>query len=439
MPAPGSLTSLLDLRTHQEREFERIRARHLEGAPSPFIVTSLTDLVDEIVEYAAALAFGPDASEAGTVPWAVVALGGYGRRELNPFSDVDVMFLVEPGAREQVQAPSAQLFQMLWDLRYQLGHSLRTVDDCLELAKNDLTAQTALMEARLLLGSRPLFDQCRRRLTAAFRAKAFLRAKREERKLAFERYGDTTSLLEPNVKRSPGGLRDLHAVKWVGLALHQTADWQALAAGGQLTASEADLLQRHQAMLWQIRNDLHFHAGRATDVLSFDEQQRLAEAFGYRGERHLLPVEQFMQFYYRMTGEVRAICDRVYERAAPRRREARWVDWFLTRRLGHFLLTDQTIAIRPESRQLASETPALVMKLYALAHQHNVDPADESSRIAAAAAEQFPSSAWHTTEIGRHFLAILKAPGRSASGGGAIARTLRSMHKVRLLGRLLPA
>lgn len=431
MPIAGSLP---DLQAHQRQEFARIKARHLEGAPSPLIVAALTDLVDEIVTNAATMVFGEEAPAAG-MPWAIVALGGYGRRELNPYSDVDVMVLVEPDGREQIGPRSSQLFQLLWDLRYQLGHSLRTIDDCLELAKQELAAQTALMEARCLLGNPALFEQCRRRLAVSFRLKPFLRAKREEREREFEQYGATTALLEPNVKRSPGGLRDLHAVKWMGLALYQTADWQAMTTGGYLTAPEADLLQRHQAMLWQIRNDLHFQAGRSSDVLAFDEQQRLAGVFGYQGDHHLLPVEQFMQFYYRMTGEVHDLCNRVWERVAPRRRADRLVDRLLTRRVGHFLLTDRTIAVRSGSHQEVAATPPLVMELFALAHRRGVTLTDETRRIASSAVEQFPSGEWQTPEIGRRFLSMLGAPGRT----GAIAATLRLMHQVRLLGRLLPA
>ncbi len=435
MPIVGSLP---DLQSYQQQEFARIKARHLEGAPSPLIVGALTDLVDEIITRATSIVFGdmtPDPAETTRLPWAVVALGGYGRRELNPYSDVDVMFLFEPGSRDAVGAHSARFFQLLWDLRYQLGHSLRTIDDCVELAKTDLTAQTALMEARYLLGNRPLFDRCSNRLRAAFRLKPFLRAKRDEREGEFERQGATTSLLEPNVKRSPGGLRDLHGIKWIALALHGSTDWRALTSNESLTAPEADLLQRHQTILWQIRNDLHFHAGRASDVLSFDEQQRLAAAFGYHGEPHLLPVEQFMQFYYRMAGEVHELCDRVYARVAPRRRDDRLVDRLLARRVGHFLLTDQTISIRSGSHRAVAETPELVMELFALAHQRGVRPSDEARRIAASAVEQFPSHEWQTAPIGRHFLSILGAPGRH----GAIAATLRLMHQAKLLGRLLPA
>jgi len=428
------------LLAYRNEQFRQIQSRHQEGAPSPQIVSALVVLVDEIIKRAAAVTLMEASSErahgspapAGDLPWAVVALGGYGRRELNPYSDVDIMLLVRPDGRVQAAERSTRFFQLLWDLKYQLGHSLRTIDDCVALAKEDLTARTALMESRYLLGSRTLFETCRRRLAAGFRPRAFVEAKREERRRDAERYGSTSFLLEPNVKRSPGGLRDLHAIKWIAMALTRRIDWHDLATAQYLTTTECDLLQRHQAILWQIRNDMHFHAGRASDVLNFDEQQRLAEAFGYQSERHLLPVEQFMQCYYRVTAEVQELCDRLFERVIPEPWRHRIAARLLARTVGRFILTDQTIALRPGVYGEVATSPALVMELFELSHQYGLRLTDEARQAAIAAVEQFPPPTWHTPDIGGRLLSMLGAPGH-------LADTLRSMHRIRLLGRLLPA
>ena len=429
------LDALSDLRAYRDEQFSQIRSRHQEGTSSPQIVSALVMLVDEIIEKAAAVTLldSPSApSRSDDLPWAVVALGGYGRRELNPYSDVDVMLLVRHEGRERTAADSVRLFQLLWDLKYQLGHSLRTIDDCVALAKQDLTARTALMESRYLLGSRPLFEACHRRLAAGFRPRSFVEAKREERRRDAERYGSTTFLLEPNVKRSPGGLRDLHAIKWIAMAMTRRIDWHALAQAQYLTTPECDLLQRHQTFLWDIRNDMHFHAGRASDVLSFNEQQRLAEVFGYQSERHLLPVEQFMQCYYRVTAEVQELCDRVFERVIPEPLHHRIATRLLARTVGRFILTDQTISLRPGAGEDVATSPALVMELFELSHQYGLKLTDEARQAAVSAVEQFPPPMWHTPDIGARLLSMLAAPGR-------LAETLRNMHRIRLLGRLLPA
>lgn len=436
---------LPQLLAYRDEQFRQIRSRHQEGTPSSQIVSALVVLVDEIIEQAAAVTLMETSSieilsgradgapiRDNKLPWAVVALGGYGRRELNPYSDVDIMLLVRSDERAHVAERSTRLFQLLWDLKYQLGHSLRSIDDCVALAKEDLTARTALMESRYLLGSRDMFETCQRRLAAGFRPKAFVKAKQDERRRDAERYGSTTFLLEPNVKRSPGGLRDLHAVKWIAMALTRRLDWHALANSHHLTATECDLLQRHQAILWQIRNDMHFHAGRASDVLNFEEQQRLANVLGYQAEHHLLPVEQFMQCYYRVTADVQEICDRLFERAIPEPWPHRVAARLLARTVGRFVLTDQTIALRPGVYGEVAISPALVMELFDLSHQYGLRLTDEARQAAVAAVEQFPPSAWQTPEIGGRFLSVLGAPGR-------LADTLRNMHRTRLLGRLLPA
>jgi [protein-PII] uridylyltransferase len=425
---------LSELLAYRDEQFGRIRSRHQEGAPSPQIVSALVVLVDEIIARTAeaTLEEAPGSTSSPAPPWAVVALGGYGRRELNPYSDVDVMLLVRPDARARMAEQSPRFFQLLWDLKYQLGHSLRTIDDCVTLARQDVTARTALMEARFLLGNRELFEMGRRRLAAGFRPKTFVEAKRQERQREAERYGSTTFLLEPNVKRSPGGLRDLHAIKWIALAFTRSADWDGLIAGGYLTTTECDLLQRHQAILWQIRNDMHFHAGRASDVINFEEQKRMAEAFGYRAEHHLLPVEQFMQCYYRVTADIHDICDRLFDRVTPDRPHMRLAARFLARKVGRFVLTDRTIALQPGAAEAVATSPALVMELFALAHEHGLQPTDEARQAAAVAVGQFPPPAWRTPEIAGRFLSVLASPGR-------LAATLRILHRSRVLGRLLPA
>ncbi len=438
MNRPVSTTDLLpELHAYRGEQFRQIQSRHQEGAPSPQIVAALVVLVDQIIARAAevtleAAPISTAASAGSGPPWALVALGGYGRRELNPYSDIDLMLLVRPEARERVAEHSKGLFQLLWDLKYQLGHSLRTIDDCVALAKQDLSARTALMESRYLLGNQDLFDACRQRLASGIRPRAFVEAKRQERQHEAERYGSTSFLLEPNVKRSPGGLRDLHAIKWIALALTRSADWRGLTTGAYLTTTECDLLQRHQAILWQIRNDMHFHAGRASDVLNFEEQQRMAEAFGYRAESHLLPVEQFMQCYYRVTADIQELCDRLFDRATPERPHVRLAARLLARKVNRFVLTDRTIALQPGAYEEVATSPALVMELFDLAHRHGLRLTDEARQAAAVAVEQFPPSAWQTPEIGNRFLSVLASPGR-------LADTLRNMHRSRLLGRLLPA
>jgi [protein-PII] uridylyltransferase len=230
---------------------------------------------------------------------ALVAVGGYGRGELYPHSDVDVLILL-PGL---IAPPDEQAIERfvgaLWDAGVELGHSVRSVEECSEQAAADITVQTALLEARFLVGSRALFDRFRATLRGASDPQAFFKAKRLEQEQRHEKFQDSPYSLEPNLKEAPGGLRDLQVVLWVSRASGLGADWRALAARGLVTRQEALQLRRHADLLARIRIRLHLLAGRREDRLLFDYQTALAAAFGVAPTGTKRASESFMQRYFR--------------------------------------------------------------------------------------------------------------------------------------------
>ncbi|HET9041995.1 MAG TPA: [protein-PII] uridylyltransferase [Burkholderiales bacterium] len=230
---------------------------------------------------------------------ALVAVGGYGRGELYPRSDVDILVLL-PGPIAAADEQAIERFVgHLWDVGIELGHSVRTVDQCVEEAAKDITVQTALLEARFLGGSRAAFDAFRTVLRSGFEPEAFFKAKRLEQEQRHEKYQDSPYSLEPNLKEAPGGLRDLHVILWVSRASGLGADWRDLAARGLVTRQEALELRRHAALLAQIRIRLHLLAGRREDRILFDYQSALAESFRIAATGAKRPSELFMQRYYR--------------------------------------------------------------------------------------------------------------------------------------------
>jgi [protein-PII] uridylyltransferase len=230
---------------------------------------------------------------------ALVAVGGYGRGELYPRSDVDVLILL-PGPLAAADEQGIERFVgHLWDVGIELGHSVRTVDQCVEEAAKDITVQTALFEARFLGGSRALFNAFRTVLRSGFDPQAFFKAKRLEQEQRHEKYQDSPYSLEPNLKEAPGGLRDLHVILWVSRASGLGTDWRALAARGLVTRQEAFQLRRHADLLAQIRIRLHLLAGRREDRILFDYQSALAAAFRVAATGTKRPSELFMQRYYR--------------------------------------------------------------------------------------------------------------------------------------------
>jgi [protein-PII] uridylyltransferase len=235
---------------------------------------------------------------------ALVAVGGYGRGELYPRSDVDVLVLLPHALAPAAAARVEQFIGRLWDVGLELGHSVRTVDECRDEAAKDVTVQTSLLEARLIAGSRTAFGQLYDRLHRGFDAPAFFKAKRLEQEQRHAKFQDSPYSLEPNLKEAPGGLRDLQGVLWVSRASGLGRDFRALAARGLVTRAEALQLRRHADWLARVRIRLHFLAGRREDRLLFDYQDALARAFGFAATPTKRASEAFMQRYFRTVKSV---------------------------------------------------------------------------------------------------------------------------------------
>ncbi len=232
---------------------------------------------------------------------ALLAVGGYGRGELFPHSDVDVLVLLPAANPKTAETPLAAIEAFItscWDTGLEIGSSVRTVAECAVMAQSDVTVQTALLESRYLCGSRRVFNHFRRVNAQVMDPKAFLRAKTLEMRQRHQKYEDTPYSLEPNCKESPGGLRDLQVVIWVARAAGLGKNWAALAANGLITPFEVKQLQRNEGLLKLIRARLHTIAGRREDRLVFDLQTAVAESFGYRSTAVQRASEKLMRRYY---------------------------------------------------------------------------------------------------------------------------------------------
>jgi [protein-PII] uridylyltransferase len=228
----------------------------------------------------------------------LVAVGGYGRGELFPHSDVDVLILLDATPDGALQAKLEELVQLLWDIGLEIGHSIRTVDECLTESAADITVQTSLLEARLVAGNRKLFRFLQDRHKAAVNPQAFFQAKTLEMRQRHAKYEDTPYSLEPNCKESPGGLRDLQVILWVAKAAGLGDSWRKLAERGLITPTEARQLMQKERAFKDIRIRLHIHTGRREDRLVFDVQTPIAETFGYKTSETRRASEHLMQHYY---------------------------------------------------------------------------------------------------------------------------------------------
>lgn len=277
-----------------------LMGRFREGTPARVLVPRRAWLMDQLLARAWTRIMDGDAG------MALVAVGGYGRGELHPGSDIDVMILLDMPCEGQRAKHVEQFLTFLWDIGLEVGHSVRTVDECVSEAGNDITIATNLMESRLLAGPDPLYQRMLDSTGpgSVWPSRRFFEAKLDEQIARHEKYHDTAYNLEPNLKESPGGLRDIHMVGWVAKrhfgaeTLHDLVDQQFL------TEDEYGELIAGQNFLWDIRFALHTLTGRREDRLVFDHQTTLAKQFGYADQPHTLAVEQLMQRYYRTVMEL---------------------------------------------------------------------------------------------------------------------------------------
>nr|WP_245883833.1 [protein-PII] uridylyltransferase [Hasllibacter halocynthiae] len=286
-------------------------AARLAGAPcdSRPVIEGQAALTDVVVRaaFAHALALHPNGVPSEGERLTILAVGGYGRGEMAPFSDVDLLFLVPWKVTGWQERVIETVLYLLWDLKLKVGHATRTVADCLRLGREDFTIRTSLLEQRAVAGDAALADELGLRLRRDLFSgseKAFVDAKLAERALRLERQGNQRYRVEPNVKEGKGGLRDLQSLYWMAKYVHDAPDGDALVARGAFRPSEQLLFERAHAFLWAVRCHMHLAAGRAAETLTFDLQIEVAERMGYEDRPGRRGVERLMQDFFRHATDV---------------------------------------------------------------------------------------------------------------------------------------
>ncbi len=273
-----------------QRGRAELRRSYLDTGNGPPLLHGHSRLVDGLLESVWRQAALPASI-------ALVAVGGYGRKQLYPGSDIDLLILLPAALDDALGQKLEQLVGLLWDIGLEVGHSVRTLDECLDEAK-DITVQTNLLEARFLAGNRQLSQNLADTVRKNLNVRAFFEAKLLEQQQRHARFHDTAYNLEPNLKESPGGLRDLQTVLWVSRSVGLGNSWQQLAAASVVTAQEARQIRRHELFVENLRIRLHYLAKRREDRLLFDYQSPLAEQYGFADNAQRRASEQLMQRYY---------------------------------------------------------------------------------------------------------------------------------------------
>jgi len=430
--------SLIDsLRRLLKLETERLRMRQALGLGGTEIAAARSDLMDHVVRRAckeAAEAADRDAQRE-LLQCAVVALGGYGRRELCPFSDVDLLFLHSGSASKTVASFVERTLITLWDAGLTVGHSFRSARECVSVARDDLHSRTALAEARLVTGNEGLFEGLQLRLDVSLRGsrsaqEAFLAQMRTEWTERMARFGEAVCVLEPQVKEGPGGLRDLHAVLWVAHARYGTRGLLALETTGLLEPADYAAVRPAYDFLLRVRNEAHFTTGRKTDLLALDIQGELAERLGYRARGGLLASELLMRDYYRRAFRLHEICRSFVEahlEAKPRRR------FFAALRLRPaskrgFDVKDGALHLRAGG---SLRSGGAVLEVVERAQAEGVPLSRELKKTLREKAVLVGGRFRRSPEAGESLL-------RLAEHRGRVGPALRAMHETGVLGRLVP-
>jgi [protein-PII] uridylyltransferase len=355
---------------------------------------------------------------------ALLAVGGYGRAELNPHSDIDIMFLCRD-ERERERAPD--MLYALWDAGLDIGYSVRTVPECAELGKKDIKIRTSLLESRLIAGGAGLFDSFLRTMKSEvfyWRASQFVSEKLAERAATRQKYGGSLYLREPNIKESAGGLRDFHTTLWIAFTHFRISSFGDLVNLGVITEGQYAVFLRSRNFVWRLRNELHYLSGRKSDQLSFDVQEAAARDFRYRNSAHLLAVERFMKAYFLHARNIQEFSRIVAESMFPKPKQ-RWYE--RAQKAGPFTLAGRVLV--PSSADSLRSDPSAVLRAFELMQSRR---AIFSDALKKQIRDLRVTDAERTApEAARIFLGMLNNP-------DGLSETLTVMKDLKFLGRYLP-
>ncbi|HEU0265089.1 MAG TPA: [protein-PII] uridylyltransferase [Geobacterales bacterium] len=414
---------------------QEIRNIHAAGASGEEVVRHITAMTDTLLQKLLRLVMH-DAAGPGRPKERItlVAVGGYGRGELNPYSDIDLMFLhggKEPAFVEEI---AQKVLYFLWDLRLDVGYSVRTIADCVTMSFSDSTVRTALLDSRYLIGSHLLYQEFTKVLTGQIMAKgsdSFIRDKLEELERRRKKYGATVYLLEPNLKEGEGGLRDLHAALWVAKVKYKATDPKELVQKGVLADDELTSYREALSYLWRLRNELHFAAGRKNDQLTFEAQNQLARFLDYQDNGRVLAVEEFMRDYYLHAGRIEHLSAQIISRATRREEGAmKILGYFIRRPVGEGFFVVRGELTIPDER-IIEEEPARLMKIFEYAQRQGVGLNINVKGMIRRNLHLVNDKFRRNKEVNRSFFAILRAE-------RGVAETLQLMHHLQILNRFIP-
>ena len=438
-------TEVLPLyKTFLKVEEHRLRLKHQAGGGGREICARRSELVDVLLQYVFGAAATATRKGAGAAPLALIALGGYGRGELNPFSDIDVMLLHREGTRKispQIEEMVEQVLYLLWDSGFKVGHSTRSIKEAIAQANQDMLTKTAMLEARFLAGDADLAEEFRQQ----FRFKCvegyereYVEMRMQDQVARHKKYGESVYLQEPHLKSGCGGLRDYQNLLWMTYFKEGALSTNQLVGKDWLSETDQGRIERAYDFLLRLRTDLHYATRRATDVLHLNLQEEIATRLNYSFRNGQLRSEALMRDYYEHTRNIFRVSERI---------TAQFVSGYATnktRSLFSFLpliRQDKTAIgdsffirqkqLHPIRRDLFRRNPEQMMRAFQLAQEHDLELSPEL-------ADLLNRSLHHVTRTYQYARGPREIFKMILSQKGDVGRILRIMHRVDFLGRYIP-
>ncbi len=424
------------IRDYLQEVRAQLLAWHAKGASGKEINEANSDCIDRLIRRFFQMAEEEYYAAGSTFRHrlAVVAVGGYGRRELCIHSDIDLLFLYEGEIDEYVKKLAERLQVRLWDGKLEVGCALRSIEETVEIGMKDMTARTAILNARFIAGDADLFHKFLDKVRSSFRANdpVFIKSLRQSMKERHQKYGESLFRLQPNVKEGVGGLRDYHLAQWVALSRHSSLSLRGLIDlldYGLLSESERDAFLSALHFIWRVRATLHFLCKRKNDQMNFDLQERVAIELGYgtpSEELGFRPVERFMQDYYRHARVIQNCSMVIIDQCMPRKPKSEQDRRELSDGL---MLVNGELEIPHES--LLRDDPMRFMRIFEIAACEKVPISQKAQRILRESLPYFPDSFTSDPKATESFLKML-------NNQTGVTNTLFTMNETGVLGRFLP-